>query len=59
MPRYHFFNEIISGYKFYLKNFQTSVRDILQKSKKKVGELTRYAFCYQLACIFEAVKEHF
>ena len=42
-----------------------SVRDILEKIKKnilrrqKVGELTHYAFCYQLACTFEAVKEKF
>ena len=27
--------------------------------RKKAEELTHYAFCYQLVCTFEAVKEKF
>ena len=29
------------------------------EAKKKLGELPHYAFCYHLACTFEAEKEKF
>ena len=66
MPRYYFFNEkvsknhlilwIIANFSnvsaWHFRKFQKII-----KRQQKAWELTRYAFCYQLVCTFEAVKK--
>ena len=67
MPRYYFFNEkvsknhlilwIIANFSnvsaWHFRKFQKII-----KRQQKAWELTRYAFCYQLVCTFEAVKKN-